>query len=91
IEMRDALGQVTRFEYDAAQRMTAMHTPEGTTTYRYDALGHLLAVAAPGSAPITYEYDEQDRLVREIQQNGEIRRDYPDNQSVSRTVLTDEQ
>nr|WP_228005905.1 RHS repeat domain-containing protein [Xenorhabdus sp. BG5] len=47
IEKRDALGHITRFEYDAAGRLTAMHTPEGTTTYHYDMLGRLLAVNAP--------------------------------------------
>ncbi|PHM26623.1 RHS repeat-associated core domain-containing protein [Xenorhabdus ehlersii] len=85
MEKRDALGHITRFEYDAASRMTAMHTPEGTTTYGYDILGRLLVVTAPDSEPLTFEYDEKDRIVKETQAHGEIQRDYPDSASVEST------
>ncbi|PHM73081.1 RHS repeat-associated core domain-containing protein [Xenorhabdus kozodoii] len=88
IEKRDALNQLTRYEYDAAGRLTAMHTPEGTTTYQYDILGRLLAVTAPDSAPLTFEYDDNDRLVKETQAHGELRRDYPDSATVGRTLVT---
>ncbi|WMV72727.1 RHS repeat-associated core domain-containing protein [Xenorhabdus griffiniae] len=84
-EKWDALGNITRFEYDAASRLTAMHTPEGTTAYQYDRLGRLLAVTAPDSAPLTFEYDEQDRIVKETQPHGDIQRDYPDSVSVEST------
>jgi RHS repeat-associated protein len=88
IEKRDVLGNVTRFEYDAAGRMTAMHTPEGTTVYHYDILGRLREAAAPDSAPLTFEYDDKDRIVKETQAHGDIQRDYPDSATAERTLLT---
>ncbi|PHM70755.1 RHS repeat-associated core domain-containing protein [Xenorhabdus sp. KJ12.1] len=88
IEKRDALDNITRYEYDAAQRMTAMHTPEGTTTYRYDILGRLLEITAPESVPLTFEYDDKDRIIKETQIHGKIQRDYPDNATVKRMLYT---
>ncbi|MEQ1963126.1 AHH domain-containing protein [Xenorhabdus khoisanae] len=88
IEKRDALGHIMRYEYDAASRMTAMHTSEGTTTYGYDILGRLLELTAPDSAPLTFEYDDKDRIVKETQAHGDIQRDYPDNITVERALLT---
>ncbi|MEX0444580.1 PAAR domain-containing protein, partial [Xenorhabdus sp. SGI246] len=88
IEKRDALGNITRYEYDAAQRMTAMHTPEGITTYRYDILGRLLEVIAPEGIPLTFEYDDKDRVVKETQIHGKIQRDYPDSSTVERSLYT---
>ncbi|CDH07160.1 putative Rhs family protein [Xenorhabdus bovienii str. oregonense] len=88
IEKRDALSNITRFEYDAASRMTAMHTPEGTTTYSYDILGRLLEVITHDNTPLTFEYDDKDRIVKEMQVNGGIQRDYPDSITVERTLIT---
>ncbi|MBI6547643.1 PAAR domain-containing protein, partial [Xenorhabdus lircayensis] len=88
IEKRDALNNITRYEYDAAGRMTAMHMPEGTTTYRYDILGRLLEVTAPDSELLTFEYDDKDRMVKEVQPYGEIQRDYPDRATAERTLQT---
>uniref|UniRef100_UPI000A326751 PAAR domain-containing protein n=1 Tax=Xenorhabdus beddingii TaxID=40578 RepID=UPI000A326751 len=85
IEKRDALDQVTRYEYDAAGRMIAMHTPEGTTTYRYDILGRLREVAGPDGAPLTFDYDDQDRQIKEVQPHGDITRDYPDSATAEST------
>ncbi|MDE1473217.1 HNH/ENDO VII family nuclease [Xenorhabdus bovienii] len=87
IEKRDALGNITCYEYDAAQRLTDIHTPEGTTSYRYDIIGRLLEITAPDTIPLTFEYDEQDRIIREIQPHGEIHREYPDNATIERRLL----
>ncbi|PHM34690.1 RHS repeat-associated core domain-containing protein [Xenorhabdus szentirmaii] len=87
-EKRDALNNVTRYDYNAAGQMTAMHTPEGTTTYTYDILGRLLAVTAPEAEPLTFEYDDKGRLVKEVQPYGEIQREYPDNATAERTLHT---
>ncbi|WP_230580720.1 DUF6531 domain-containing protein [Xenorhabdus bovienii] len=81
-------GNITRYEYDAAGRMTAMHTPEGTTTYRYDMIGRLLEVASPDTLPLTFEYDGQDRIVKENQPYGDISRAYPDSFTADRQILT---
>ncbi|WP_275377682.1 RHS repeat-associated core domain-containing protein [Xenorhabdus bovienii] len=88
IEKRDALNNITRYDYDAAGQMTAMHTPEGSTTYAYDILGRLLEVTAPDAEPLTFEYDDKGRLVKEVQPYGEIRRNYPDNATAERTLYT---
>ncbi|MDE9463414.1 PAAR domain-containing protein [Xenorhabdus bovienii] len=88
MEKRDALNHITRYAYDAAGRMAAMHTPEGTTTYHYDILGRLLEVTAPDSEPLTFEYDDKDRLVNEVQPHGEIQRAYPDSNGAERTLHT---
>ncbi|NHB97800.1 RHS repeat-associated core domain-containing protein, partial [Photorhabdus stackebrandtii] len=89
IEKRDGAETVTRYDYDAAQRLTALHAPEGTTRYQYDIAGRLLRVDAPDST-LQFDYDEQDRIVREIQPHGEIQRHYPDNRTVERQLFTGE-
>ncbi|MCT8346900.1 PAAR domain-containing protein, partial [Photorhabdus temperata] len=89
IEKRDGEETVTRYTYDAVQRLTALDTPEGTTRYHYDIMGRLLTVESPDNT-LHFEYDEQDRIVREIQPYGEILRHYPDNRTVERQLLTGE-
>ena len=32
-------------------------SPDGTTSYGYDALGRLVSVAPPGGPTVTYQYD----------------------------------
>ncbi|MDE9557581.1 type IV secretion protein Rhs, partial [Xenorhabdus bovienii] len=86
-EKRDALGQISRYRYDDNGRLTALATPEGTTTWRYDTMGRLLEVAAPGTLPLSFEYDEQGRLVKEAQTYGQISYGYPDAFTHQRTVL----
>ncbi|WP_445495977.1 RHS repeat domain-containing protein [Photorhabdus sp. SF281] len=80
---------MTRYTYDAVQRLTALDTPEGTTRYHYDVMGKLLTVESPDNT-LHFEYDDQDRIVREIQPYGEILRHYPDNRTAGRQLLTGE-
>ncbi|WP_205634768.1 RHS repeat domain-containing protein, partial [Photorhabdus namnaonensis] len=47
IEKRDGEENVTRYDYDAARRLTTLRAPEGTTRYHYDILGRLLTVDSP--------------------------------------------
>ncbi|WP_230580740.1 RHS repeat domain-containing protein, partial [Xenorhabdus bovienii] len=47
-----------------------------------------LEVSAPESEPLTFDYDEQDRLVKEVQPHGVIQRDYPDSATAERTLHT---
>ncbi|SCZ74166.1 MULTISPECIES: RHS repeat-associated core domain-containing protein [Photorhabdus] len=89
IEKRDGEENLTRYDYDAARRLTALHTPEGVTRYHHDILGRLLTVESPDSA-LHFEYDDQDRIVREIQPHGEIQRRYPDNRAAERQLFTGE-
>ncbi|WP_431222842.1 RHS repeat-associated core domain-containing protein [Serratia sp. L9] len=80
VEKRDALGQVTGYQYDAVGRLLTLYTPEGKTHYQYDAVGRLLSVAGPGNE-LSFEYDLQGRVVRETQNDRVIRREYPDRQT----------
>ncbi|WP_445373793.1 RHS repeat-associated core domain-containing protein [Photorhabdus tasmaniensis] len=89
IEKRDGEDTVTRYDYDVAQRLTTLHTPEGTTHYHYDIVGRLLTVESPDNT-LSFEYDDQDRIVREIQPHGEIQRHYPDNRTLERQLFTGE-
>ncbi|PHM59281.1 RHS repeat-associated core domain-containing protein [Xenorhabdus sp. KK7.4] len=86
-EKRDALGQITRYLYDDNGKLTEMETPEGTTTWCYDPMGRLLEVAALGTTPLRFEYDEQGRLVKEYQAYGQISHEYPDAFTHQRIVL----
>ncbi|MCC6076273.1 DUF6531 domain-containing protein, partial [Pseudomonas sp. GCM10022188] len=58
---------VTRYQRDAAGRLLVKTQPDGSEVhYRYDALGRLVSVD-DGQWPLAYEYDLQDRLIREHQ------------------------
>ena len=75
IESTDAEGRVTRFAYDALNRITkvidATHSsPDpfcgtaGVTCYDYDSAGNLTQVTDARGSVTTFEYDTQDRLIR---------------------------
>jgi len=50
VEQRRGTGGrlVTRYEYDAAHRLVAAHTPRGTSRYAYDALGRRVSKVVDG-------------------------------------------
>ncbi len=75
IESRDAEGRVTRFAYDALNRLTkvidATHSsPDplcgtaGVTCYDYDSAGNLTQVTDARGSVTTFEYDTQNRLIQ---------------------------
>jgi RHS repeat-associated protein len=65
VTMADSLGTTT-YTRDAAGRITAMTDANGqTVAYRYDENGNtglLTTVIYPGNKPVTYTYDELNRL-----------------------------
>jgi RHS repeat-associated protein len=65
IAATDALGRVTRYEYDPLDRLTRVVDPAGNqTTFTYDSLGNLLTTTDPLDRTTRYEYDALSRLVR---------------------------
>jgi YD repeat-containing protein len=57
------LGAITRYEYDAADRLTEVIDPNnGTTTYHYDDLGNRLETVSPDTGVTAYTYDSSGNL-----------------------------
>ena len=46
------------YDYDAADRLVAETNAEGSFSYGYDALGHVLTETLPGNRTITYTYEK---------------------------------
>lgn len=70
-----------RVMFDAAGQMVGKETPDGTTTYRYNAVGLLTsAILTPGNgdAPqsVSFELDPLGRLLAETTGNGRVSYDY---------------
>lgn len=63
----DALGNVTRFDYNRFTRTTYMTDPAGwTTVYCFDRDGNTTKVRRPGGGTSEYVYDERRNLLAEI-------------------------
>nr|WP_235557193.1 RHS repeat-associated core domain-containing protein [Methyloglobulus morosus] len=64
-DLDKALTKITRpdaltlnFTYDSAGRLSVLNTPEGDTTYAYNATtGKLASIAAPGNEGLAYTYN----------------------------------
>lgn len=65
----DRNGQVSRFSYDSEGRITRVQRADGTLSMAYDAIGRVLRIedTAGGGSTLSYDYDNADRLVREVQ------------------------
>ena len=57
-------GFTLEYAYDRAGNRTAVHTPNGSTTYTYDERNRLKTVTAPDDAVTTYFYNDVNNLVR---------------------------
>jgi RHS repeat-associated protein len=73
VTAKDAVGRVTRSQYDRAGRLVRQiapsHTPPGASTpvnptsiLDYDALGNLIARTAPGGSVSRFVYDQLNRV-----------------------------
>ncbi|WP_085732374.1 MULTISPECIES: RHS repeat-associated core domain-containing protein [unclassified Pseudomonas] len=81
---------VTGYQRDAAGRLLLKTLPDASTVeYRYDRLGRLVGVDDGQNHPLAFEYDLQDRLVREHQGWGTLRYTYDACGQLSRMRLPD--
>ncbi|PMX15127.1 type IV secretion protein Rhs, partial [Pseudomonas sp. FW215-E1] len=81
---------VTGYQRDAAGRLLLKTLPDGVeVSYRYDHLGRLTGVDDGQNHPLAFEYDLQDRLVREHQGWGTLRYAYDACGQLSRMRLPD--
>lgn len=71
----DPLGRQLAYAYDAADNVTSIAGPYGTTALAYDALDRLHAVAAPDGSMTTYAYDAVGNLAAVEHSNG-LRTDF---------------
>lgn len=69
----DALGNVTRFDYNLFTRTTFVTDPAGwTTVYGYDRNGNTTKVRKPGGGTREYIYDERKNLLAEVDELGQV-------------------
>jgi len=62
-QVTDALGHVTRYEYDPNGRLTRQVMPDLTAvTFTYDANGNLTSLTPPGRSPHVFMYDSLDQM-----------------------------
>lgn len=74
-ESHDALGHVTRFEYDGRDRLTARVLPSGSReALAYDPDGNLASITDASGRTVRFEYDAEDRLSRTVDPLGRIAR-----------------
>ncbi len=65
ISVRDALGRVTRFEYDAASRPSAVVRPLGQRAEnQYDAAGNIVGLADFDGAQTSYTISARNQILR---------------------------
>nr|WP_236191023.1 RHS repeat-associated core domain-containing protein [Pseudomonas pharyngis] len=81
---------VTTYQRDSAGRLLLKTLPDGVeVSYRYDRLGRLVGVDDGQDHPLAFEYDLQDRLVREHQGWGTLRYTYDACGQLTRMRLPD--
>ena len=67
----DALGNATRYEYDAFGNKVKETAPDGSScSLQYDAHNNLIQLTDQRGSVTRYEYDEHNRLVRQINPDG---------------------
>ena len=68
----DALGRVTRYEYDSLGRLTSVRQAAGTSLesqvqYEYDSIGNLTAEIDPSGYRTEFRYDTMNRLIQMVE------------------------
>lgn len=67
----DQAGRITAYTYDPTGNLLLSATsPQGTTSYTYDANSILRSVTFPDNTQIFYEYDPQGRLIKQSLNGG---------------------
>ncbi|WP_424405442.1 RHS repeat-associated core domain-containing protein [Pasteurella sp. PK-2025] len=90
--LTDGEGNVNHYEYDSANHLIRLMTADDTFVYHYDKVGRVTAIQSL-QGELQFEYDLKDRIIKEVQNVGEIHRTYDDEtQTLIRTLfLKDEQ
>ncbi|MEJ9294287.1 hypothetical protein, partial [Gallibacterium anatis] len=87
--LTDGEGNVTHYEYDQGYRLTRLITADDSYFYDYDKLGRVTAIQSLYSRQ-TFEYDLNDRIIKETQNSHRIERTYDDeNQTLTRTLYVE--
>ncbi|WP_047977969.1 PAAR domain-containing protein, partial [Muribacter muris] len=91
--LTNSLGETNHYAYNANQQLTQISTEAGECcNYEYDAAGRLTELTTLDTA-LTFEYDVQDRVIKEVQQHGSQRTTlqwaYPDPQTKIRHIITE--
>lgn len=70
LEVKDATGQTSRFEFDAFGRVIGCKSPTGDfTSIRYDGIGNPIQITLPDGAEMFAAYDHAGNLVRYVDAN----------------------
>ena len=73
IAITDALGNTTRYEYDAAGNKTKETAPDGSSySLQYDENNNLTRLTDQLGGVTLYEYDEHNRLVKQTNPDGGV-------------------
>lgn len=84
--LTDGEGNVTHYDYDPGYRLIRLITTDDSYFYDYDKLGRVTAIQSLYSRQ-TFEYDLNDRLIKETQNSHRIERTYDDEaQTLTRTL-----
>ena len=84
--LTDGEGNVTHYDYDAGYRLIRLITTDDSYFYEYDKLGRVTAIQSLYSRQ-TFDYDLNDRLIKETQNSHRIERTYDDEaQTLTRTL-----
>ena len=84
--LTDGEGNITHYDYDAGYRLIRLITTDDSYFYDYDKLGRVTAIQSLYSRQ-TFDYDLNDRLIKETQNGNEIHRTYDDEaQTLTRTL-----
>ncbi|MEJ9296727.1 hypothetical protein, partial [Gallibacterium anatis] len=77
---------MTHYEYDQGYRLTRLITADDSYFYDYDKLGRVTAIQSLYSRQ-TFDYDLNDRIIKETQNGNRIDRTYDDEaQTLTRTL-----
>ncbi|MFZ7316063.1 hypothetical protein ACLSZU_10900, partial [Avibacterium avium] len=87
--LTDGEGNVTHYEYDQGYRLIRLITTDDSYFYDYDKLGRVTAIQSLYSRQ-TFDYDLNDRIIKETQNGNKIHRTYDDeNQTLTRTLYVE--
>ncbi|MFU2078356.1 RHS repeat-associated core domain-containing protein [Avibacterium endocarditidis] len=87
--LTDGEGNVTHYDYDPGYRLIRLITTDDSYFYDYDKLGRVTAIQSLYSRQ-TFDYDLNDRIIKETQNGNRIDRTYDDeNQTLTRTLYVE--